>query len=264
MPNARPVALVTGAGRGIGRAISIELSRAGFDIAGIDWILESADGKDDLISLKPLVESSGAAFLPLQADISDISLHRKLVSEVVGEFGRVDLLVNNAGVAPLERLDILETTPESFDRVLSINLRGGFFLTQVVAREMLSKIGNLDKYQPRIIFITSISAVVSSPNRAEYCISKAGLSMAATVFADRLAESGIRVYEIQPGIIDTDMTAPARDKYDKLIKEGLIPLGRWGSPEDVAKAVVAIAKGSFDYATGIKIDLSGGMNIRHL
>jgi 3-oxoacyl-[acyl-carrier protein] reductase len=170
-------------------------------------------------------------------------------------------------VAPLKRVDILETGAESFDRLMSINLRGPFFFTQMVVNYMMEceerkelKDGN----KPCVIFITSVSAVASSPERAEYCISKAGLSMAAQVYADRLASTGISVYEIRPGVIYTDMTAGVKEKYDKKIAEGLIPEGRWGQPDDIAKAVVALAGGEIPYSTGAVIELSGGMNIRHL
>lgn len=260
----KPVAVVTGASRGIGRAIALALSAEGFNLAGIDLSLETSGELTGLNELKPLVESNGVSYLPLKADISDLQNHSRLVSEIVKRFGRIDLLVNNAGIAPLKRLDVLATTPESFDRVLAVNLRGTFFLTQSVVRLMLENIGKIPEYKPKIIFITSISAEVSSPSRAEYCISKAGLSMVSRIFADRLAEAGITVYEIRPGIIQTEMTMPAKDKYDRLIAEGLIPQGRWGQPEDVAKAVVALAKGSFDYSTGMIFEVSGGMNIQRL
>ncbi|MDP8240525.1 MAG: 3-ketoacyl-ACP reductase [Candidatus Hatepunaea meridiana] len=260
--NTTPVAIVTGANRGIGCSIALALSAEGYNIIAIDLSFETTGAQD--IDLKSLIEDSGVRFLPLQADISDIQNHQRLISEIIEEFGRIDVLVNNAGVAPLKRLDILETTTESFDQVLGVNLCGTFFLTQAVAKTMLKNIGKLPDYRPKIIFITSISAEVSSLNRAEYCISKAGLSMAAKVFADRLADSGINVYEIRPGIIQTDMTSPVKDKYDKLIAEGLIPQNRWGLPEDVAKVVVALAKGYFDYSTGMIFDVSGGMNIQRL
>jgi len=260
--NTNPVAIVTGANRGIGRAIALALSAEGYNIAAIDLSFETTGVQSSDIKL--LIEDSGVRFLPLQADISDIQHHQKLISEIIEKFGRLDVLVNNAGVAPLKRLDVLETTPENYHRVLSVNLRGTFFLTQAVAKTMIENIGKLPDYHPKIIFITSISAEVSSPNRAEYCISKAGLSMAAKVYADRLAYSGINVYEIRPGVIQTDMTAPVKDKYDKLIAEGLIPQNRWGLPEDVAKVVVALTKGYFDYSTGMIFDVSGGMNIQRL
>jgi len=260
----KPVAIVTGANRGIGEAIALDLSKAGYNIAGISRTLNSSGTKKGLNELKSKIETNGATFLPLQGDISDIGSFDKIVAEIVKKLKRIDLLVNNAGVAPLERLDILETTAESFDRVMSINLRGAFFFTQKVARNMLDNIDNFKDYNPKIIFITSVSAEVSSPNRAEYCISKAGLSMASKVFADRLAGSAIKVYEIRPGIIDTDMTTPVKEKYDRMINEGLVPLYRWGKPSDISKVVISIANGNFSYSTGNIIEISGGMNIRHL
>jgi NAD(P)-dependent dehydrogenase (short-subunit alcohol dehydrogenase family) len=262
--NSKPVAIITGASRGIGRALALELASAGFDIVGISRTLESTDRKKGLNELKPLVESNGAAFLPIQTDIGEIANHANVVQQVIAHFGRIDLLVNNAGEAPPERLDILETTRENFDQVIGTNLRGTFFLSQVIANKMLELKDGIDDFQPKIIFITSISAEVSSPNRAEYCIAKAGLSMTSRIYADRLVDAGIGVFEIRPGIIDTDMTTPVKEKYDKLIAEGLIPQNRWGQPEDVAKAVSAIATGHFDYATGMIIEISGGMNIRRL
>jgi 3-oxoacyl-[acyl-carrier protein] reductase len=243
-----PVAVVTGAARGIGQAIAASLKEIGFKIAGIDLSFETDDLK----------------LWRREADIGDISIHDRLIDLILDRFGRIDILINNAGVAPLERLDVLETTPESFDRVLGTNLRGTFFLTQTVAKSMLANIGKISDYHPKIIFITSISAKVSSTNRAEYCISKAGLSMVSRLFADRLAISGINIYEIRPGIIQTDMTATVKKKYDKLIAEGLVPQRRWGYPEDVAKAVIAIAKGYFDYSTGMIFEIGGGMNIQRL
>jgi 3-oxoacyl-[acyl-carrier protein] reductase len=264
MMSERPVAVVTGASRGIGRAIALELSMAGYDIVGISRTLETTKIKKGLDELKPLIEANGTSFLPLHADIGDVETHSRLISEIEKAFGRIDILVNNAGVAPLKRLDVLETTTESFDRMLSINLRGPFFFTQVVSRQMLEKREIIKDYHPKIIFITSISAEVSSLNRAGYCISKSGLSMAARVFALRLAESGINVYEIRPGVVQTDMTAPVKERYDKLIDEGLIPMNRWGQPEDIARAAAALARGDFAYATGTIIELSGGMNIRSL
>jgi NAD(P)-dependent dehydrogenase (short-subunit alcohol dehydrogenase family) len=172
--------------------------------------------------------------------------------------------VNNAGVAPEKRTDILETTPASYDRVLSINTRGAFFLTQRIAKHMIRQVGEDEEKKTCIIFISSISAYVSSPSRPEYCISKASLSMSAKIFADRLTEFGINVYEVRPGIIRTDMTAHVKEKYDKLIVEGLIPQKRWGDPADVANAVVSLAQGDFVYSTGLVVEVSGGMNIQHL
>jgi 3-oxoacyl-[acyl-carrier protein] reductase len=260
----KPVALITGAGRGIGRGIALELANSGFDIAGLDIVFEPENKKVGLFEVKELASALDTEFFPLQGDISDLTAHEKILGEVSGRFGRLDLLINNAGVAPLVRLDILETTPESFDRVFGTNARGAFFFTQKAAKQMIQQVKKSPDPKPAIIFITSISAAVSSPSRAEYCISKAALSMAATLFSDRLVEFGINVYEIRPGIVETDMTAPVREKYDKLIAEGLVPQKRWGFPEDVGKAVVALAKGYFPFSTGLVLEVSGGMNIRRL
>jgi NAD(P)-dependent dehydrogenase (short-subunit alcohol dehydrogenase family) len=260
----KPVALITGAGRGIGRGVALELANSGFDIAGLDIVFEPENKKVGLFEVKELVTALGADFFPIQGDIADLANHEKILGEVGGRFGRLDLLVNNAGVAPLVRLDILDTTPESFDRVFGTNARGAFFFTQRAAKQMVQQVKKSPDPKPAIVFITSISAVVSSPSRAEYCISKAALSMTAALFADRLAEFGINVYEIRPGIIETEMTDPVREKYDKLIAEGLVPQKRWGFPEDVGKAVVALARGYLPFSTGLVLEVSGGMNIRRL
>jgi len=262
--NKKPVALITGAGRGIGRGIALELANSGFDIAGLDIVFEPENKKSGLFEVKEVLGALGAGFYPLQGDVADLASHEKILGEVIGQFGRIDLLVSNAGVAPLVRLDVLETTAESFDRVFGINARGAFFFVQRAARQMVLQVKKSPDPRPAIVFITSISAAVSSLFRAEYCISKAALSMTATLFADRLAEFGINVYEIRPGIIESDMTAPVREKYDKLISEGVVPQKRWGFPEDVGKAVVALAKGHFPFSTGLVLEVSGGMNIRRL
>jgi 3-oxoacyl-[acyl-carrier protein] reductase len=261
---ARPVAVVTGAARGIGRAIAIELSRNGHDIGAIDIAWQDEAEAESQRSLEAAIVAYGGRMLPLKGDIEDLNVHGEWVDSIVSKLGRIDVLVNNAGVAPLKRCDILEMNPQSFDRVLAINLRGTFFLTQRVANWMIRAQGELPNHRPCIIFITSVSAVVSSVSRAEYCISKSGLSMAARLYADRLAAEGIPVFEIRPGIISTAMTAPAKEKYDRLIGEGLIPQKRWGQPEDVAKAAAALASGAFAFSTGAVIEVSGGMNIRRL
>ena len=261
----RPVALVTGAGRGIGRGIVLELAAAGFDVAGCDIIFEPTETTTGLFEVKNAVEKlPGAAFLPIEGDVADLDAHDQIIGSVLDRFGRLDVLVNNAGVAPRIRADLLETTAESYDRVMGINLRGPFFLTQKAVRRMTEDRG-LESQRPKtIIFVTSISAEVTSTSRPEYCVSKAGLSMTAKLFADRLAADGVNVYEIRPGIIRTEMTAPVREKYDRLIGDGLVPQGRWGLPEDVGRAAAALALGRFGYATGIMIEISGGMNIRRL
>ena len=240
-------AIVTGASRGIGRAISEELAKNGYRLAGISRNIE----KGDLFELT------------IRADIAQIESHGDIIREIEKSFKRIDLLVNNAGVAPLQRLDILETGAESFDRLMNINLRGPFFFSQQVARKMIE--WNQDKKSnPKIIFISSVSAAASSPERPEYCISKAGLSMCSQLFADRLAPEGIAVFEIRPGIIHTDMTRGVQEKYDKRIAGGLVPQGRWGEPVDIARAVFSLAEGAIPYSTGTVIEMSGGMNIRHL
>ncbi len=262
--HSHPVAVVTGASRGIGKAIALRLAEAGYSIIAISRTIKSEGETAGLDHLQPLVEKSSVEYLPLALDISDTKRHHECIEQILDHWGRIDLLVNNAGVAPLERLDILETTEKSYDRVTGINLRGPFFFTQSIAREMLGMAEQIPSYHPKIIFITSLSAEVSSTNRAEYCISKAGLSMAAKVFADRLASTSIKVFEIRPGIIQTDMTAGVKEKYDTLIGEGLVPQGRWGYPDDIASAVLALAGGGFDFATGSIFEISGGMNIRRL
>jgi 3-oxoacyl-[acyl-carrier protein] reductase len=260
----KPVALITGAGRGIGRGIALELAQEGFNIAGCDIVFEPENKKSGLFEVKQKVQQSAAEFLPVKGDVAALADHGKILNVVLKKFNRIDILVNNAGVAPMVRTDILEATPESFDRVLDINLRGAFFLTQKVAGEMIRQLKDNPDAKHAVIFISSVSATISSTTRAEYCISKAALSMTARLFADRLSEFGINVYEIRPGIIETDMTASVREKYDKLIAEGLILQRRWGFPADVGKAVAALAKGYFPYSTGLVLEVSGGMNIQRL
>ena len=260
----RMVALVTGAAKGIGRSIVLEFAKNGFDTVGVDILFDPTNKKSGLFEVKERVEEFNRDFFPIKGDISDLKAHKEIIKQVLERFERIDILVNNAGVAPEKRLDVLETAPESYDRVLSINARGAFFLTQKIAKHMIKEVERDAEKKSCIIFISSISADVSSPSRAEYCISKASLSMTAKIFADRLAEYGINVYEVRPGIIKTDMTAPVREKYNRLISEGLVPQKRWGFPEDVAQAVVSLARGDFAYSTGLVVEVSGGMNIRHL
>jgi len=258
--NLKPVAVITGASRGIGRAIAVSLAKEGFDIAAIARTTDS----EGMLSLQPEIENAGADFFPIGLDISDTARHDEAIGIIIDRYGRVDLLVNNAGVGPLERKDVLEMTEESYDRVTDINVRGPVFFAQKVAREMIWLKNNNPDFRLSIIFITSVSAYMSSTNRMEYCVSKAGLSMAATIFADRLAEEGINVFEVRPGIIQTDMTSRVKDKYDKLIAEGLIPQKRWGKTSDVAKAVASLARGDWPFSTGTVFEVSGGMNIKSL
>jgi NAD(P)-dependent dehydrogenase (short-subunit alcohol dehydrogenase family) len=227
----------------------------------------NAEGKQDeskaLQTQKEIKELSAECEI-LRGDISSTDDRDKLVTLAKSKFGRCDLLVNNAGVAPSKRMDLLEATEESFDRVLGINLKGPYFLTQQVANWMIEqKKANPDRAF-RIVSTGSISSYTSSPARGEYCVSKAGISMMTKLYADRLAEYDIGVFEISPGIIATDMTSVVKDKYDKLIAEGLTPIKRWGQPEDIAKAVGAIAEGRLDFSTGQVINVDGGFHLRRL
>ena len=258
------VALITGASRGIGRAISLALAEEGFDIAAVARPRGQAANANALAELVESVELRKRRCLAIEADVADVAGHDAILEQVRNTYRRLDLFVSNAGIAPERRLDVLETTPASFDHVLGTNLRGAFFLAQKAARVMLDVRLMLPSSKPRMVFIGSVSAEASSPNRAEYCISKAGLSMAARLLADRLAPTGIPVFEVRPGIIRTDMTAPMQARYDAAISTGLVPQRRWGEPEDVARAVVALAGGSFDYSTGLIIDVGGGMTLPRL
>ncbi len=262
---AAPCALVTGAGQGIGRGIALALAGAGFDIAANDIAADPGNVEKGLYEVKTRVEGLGRRCLPLQGDIAERDDHARMIAAAVETFGGIDCLVNNAGVAPRVRTDMLEVGEESYDRLQRINARGPFFLTQAVANRMIEqqRAGGRPA-APSIVFITSISARVSSPARAEYCISKASLSMAARLFAHRLAEFDIPVFEVQPGIIATDMTAAVKGKYDDLIAGGLLPQARWGTPEDIGRAVAALAGGAFGYSTGQVIEVGGGFGIPRL
>lgn len=254
-----PVALVTGASRGIGRGVALELARAGYDL-----LVNYASNEDAARAAQEEIVCLGRRAEICRANIADAAARSALVDFTLSCFGRIDLLVNNAGIAPRQRLDILEATEESFDEVVGTNLKGPYFLTQRVANEMarLQREGIVPT--ARIVFVTSISAYASSPNRGEYCISKAGLSMAVALYADRLAEFGIPVFEVRPGIIATDMTGAVKGKYDRLIGEGLLPQRRWGMPEDIGRAIAAIARGDLDYSTGQVLDVDGGFRLRRL
>ncbi len=258
-----PVALVSGASRGIGRAVALALAGNGFDVAAVSRPHPKGDAACTLETLGHEVEAQGRRFVHSHADVGDIECHDSILAKIQERLGRLDVFVSNAGVAPDPRLDVLEMTAESFDRVMAVNLRGAVFFAQKVARRMLERT-DAQGFAPAIVFITSVSAERSSTNRAEYCVSKAGLSMAARVFADRLGPHGVRVFEVRPGIIRTDMTAAAADKYDRLIADGLVPQARWGTPEDVARVVVALVRGDFDYSTGMIVDVSGGLSIPRL
>ncbi|HZT37123.1 MAG TPA: 3-ketoacyl-ACP reductase [Bryobacteraceae bacterium] len=248
MPDNRPVALITGASRGIGRGIAEEL-------APTHRIIATYRGRRD--AAEELAAKTGAAIIA--CDIGSRDDRASLVDFVHQEFGAVDLLVNNAGIAPRDRRDLLDASEESFEELIRTNLQGPYFLTQRIARQMIARGG-----EGRIVFITSISAYAASVNRGEYCVSKAGLSMAAALWAARLAEHGINVFEIRPGIVRTDMIAKVESVYQQKIADGLLPQRRMGEASDVAKAVRAIADGLLDYSTGTVINVDGGFHLRTL
>jgi len=262
----RLVAIVTGGSRGIGKGIAIELAKLSYDIVISHYDFDE-NGKPDEkrgLETKKEIEALSAACEVLRADVSSAEDRGKLVGLVKEKFGRCNMLCNNAGVAPSKRLDLLEATEDSFDRVMNINLRGPYFLSQAVANWMIEQQKQNPDAGYRIINTSSISAYTSSPARGEYCVSKAGISMMTALYADRLAEYGIGVFEIRPGIIRTDMTKVVTAKYDKLIAEGLTPIKRWGLPADIGKAVAAIAEGKLDFCTGQVINVDGGFHLRRL
>ncbi len=257
-------ALITGASRGIGRGIALELAKLGFDLV----VNYAGNEEAARATAKDCVATATDAGKIIRAEIcrADISVtadRRKLIDFTRSTFGRLDLLVNNAGVAPNIRADILEAGEESFDRLMNINVKGPYFLTQLAARWMMDSL-NVERSKPKIITISSISAYTASTNRGDYCVAKAALSMLTPLFAARLAEHGINVYEIRPGIIATDMTGPVKEKYDKLIADGLTPIRRWGQPEDIGRAVAAIAQDLLPFSTGEVLNVDGGFHLRRL
>jgi len=255
MKLAGKIALITGGSRGIGRGIAIALAGAGYDCA-VSYASNTAAADET----KQQIESLGRRAVMIKADIGSSEDRKRLIVEAVAGLGNIDLLVNNAGVAPSVRADLLEASEESFDRLINTNLKGPYFLTQLVARRMIDQ-----KTRGKIVNITSVSAYAASTNRGDYCVSKAGLAMMTQLYAARLAEHGINVYEIRPGVIETDMTGPVKAKYDKLIfEQDLTPIKRWGKPDDVARAVVAVATDLLPFSTGQVLDVDGGFHLRRL
>ncbi|HWS42306.1 MAG TPA: 3-ketoacyl-ACP reductase [Pseudoflavonifractor sp.] len=254
----KATAIVTGGSRGIGFAIARQLGLDGFHVVIIATRAQS-DCRENL----DLLAADGTDYLYIQGDVCDAKDRERLVGETVARFGGIHVLVNNAGVAPKVRADLLDMTEESFDRVIGINTKGNMFLTQAVARQMLKQ-EPLGRKRGTIVNISSCSAVVSSINRGEYCVSKAGVSMLTTLYADRLASEGILVHEVRPGVIATDMTSGVQDKYDKLFADGVFPIARWGTPEDIAGVVSAFCSDKFAYTTGNYVDVDGGFHIRRL
>lgn len=255
-----PVALITGSSRGIGRGIALELARA----ATHDLVVNYAGNEAAARECKALCEQASGGKVRIEIVQGDVSLaadRERMITFVREKFGHLDLLVNNAGVAPNVRADLLEAGEESFDRLININLKGPYFLTQTAAKLIIAS-EPLPGFARAIVNVTSISAYTVSTNRGDYCIAKAGLAMMTKLYAVRLAEHGIGVFEIQPGVIETDMTGPVKEKYDKLFAQGLTPINRWGQPSDIGKSVVAVAAGLFPYSTGQVFNVDGGFHLR--
>ncbi|NBU36183.1 MAG: 3-ketoacyl-ACP reductase [Bacteroidetes bacterium] len=253
------VALVTGGSRGIGFGIAKELAKAGFDLA-INGVREEQYAIENLLELRK--ESNEVIYI--QGNIGVEKDRKHIFNEVIAHFGQIHVLVNNAGIAPRERLDILEATEEIWDEVMEINLKGPYFLTQLFARHFIERKSENATFEACIINVSSISAFIASVNRGEYCISKAGIAMATKLWATRLGEFDIPVYEIQPGIIKTDMTAGVVEKYDRLFEQGISLQKRWGSPEDIGKVAASMALGNMPYATGQVVIVDGGLHIQRL
>ena len=252
--SARPVAIVTGGSRGIGLGIAKALAADGFSIA--------LTGLSASVANNAVLADLGPDTLYVQSDLADLASHGPAIEAILGHFGRIDCLVNNAGIASVVRGDFLELDPVNFDTIVSVNLRGTIFFTQAVVRAMLQ--ADVPKNARSIVNITSVSASLSSPERLDYCVTKAGLSAFTQGLALRLAETGIGVFEVRPGIIRSDMTAKVSAKYDAQIADGLVPMKRWGEPADIGAIVSALASGKFGFATGSIIDADGGLSIARL
>lgn len=264
MEDSPAVVLITGASRGLGRGVATRCAELGYSV-GVNYAGNLAAAKETIALCTSRAKLPGQRFVPLQADIADPGDRRTLLEETLGTFGRIDALVNNAGIGPRVRADLTETTIDSFEEVLRTNLEGPFFLTQSVVNHWLKeRPAPLLKRGFTVIFNTSISATAASVNRGEYCVSKAGLAMVAQLWALRLADQGIQVFELRPGIMATDMTSGVKEKYDRMMAEGLVPMRRWGQPEDVGLAVGSILAGDFPYSTGEIIYLDGGLHLSKL
>jgi 3-oxoacyl-[acyl-carrier protein] reductase len=255
----KKTALITGGSRGIGLGIARALAREGYNLA-INGVRDEENAAEALEELRAL----GADVLYCQGSIAIAADREKIIEKAYEFFGNINVLVNNAGIAPRVRMDLLDTTPENYQEVLTTNLEGPFFFTQSIAKKMAHTKQNNYAFEATIIFVTSISATVTSVNRGEYCVSKAGLAMTSALFAVRLAEFSIPVFEIRPGVIATDMTAKVQGKYNDLFENGMALQPRWGTPEDVGKAVASLTRGDFPYSTGQVIHVDGGMLIDRL
>ncbi len=259
---APPVAVVTGGSRGLGAGVALALATAGYSVA-IGYRSDAGAAAATAAACRERATGDRQRFHPVQADVAVAADRERLLAATLEELGSVEVLVNNAGIAPRQRVDLLEATEESFTEVLATNLVGPYFLTQAAARYWLDRPAETDRRRA-VIFVTSISAAYASTSRGEYCVSKAGLAMARELFAVRLAEAGIGVYEVRPGLMETDMTRPVKAKYDALIAEGLVPQKRWGSPEDVGRAVAALVGGDFDFSQGTVVEVDGGFSLLRL
>jgi len=259
MSGIRPVALVTGGTRGIGLGIARALAERGWSLA-----LCGVRSDEDVREVLRDLAANGGSVEYVRADISSRADRAALLSSALERFGRLDALVNNAGRAPRVRADLLDATEDSFSELVATNLAGPYFLTQAAARLMIEQRRREPDARASIVFITSVSAEMASPNRGDYCVSKAGLAMAVKLFATRLAGEGIPVFEVRPGIVDTDMTAAVRESYDKRIADGLVPAGRWGLAADVGAAVAALVSGDLAYATGSVLHVAGGLQVPRL
>lgn len=260
----RPVILITGASRGLGRGVALSLAPEGYDLA-IHYASNRPAAEATVAACQAVAKTKDQKFLAVPAQLASSQDRAHLLQRVLEGCGRLDCLINNAGIAPRERADITEAKEEIFDEVLTVNLKGPYFLTQLAARYWLAHPGqSLLPGGYKLLFVTSLSANTASINRGEYCISKAGLAMATQLWATRLAAHGVQVIELRPGVMATDMTAGVKEKYDKLIAEGLVPQNRWGQPEDVGLAARAICRGDFPFSTGDVINLDGGFHLRRL
>jgi 3-oxoacyl-[acyl-carrier protein] reductase len=254
-----PVALVTGASRGLGRGIAAALGAQGHAVV-VNYF-RSPQAAEEVVAQ---IRAHGGTAVAVRGDVGRAADRAALVDQTLQHFGRLDVLVNNAGITSQGRRDLLDATEESWDLVFATNLKGPFFLAQLAARRMIEDLAAGRIPRGRIINVSSISAYAASTNRADYCMAKAALQMMTWLLADRLAEHGIRVFEVCPGVIASDMTAPVKEKYDRLIADGLTPIRRWGTPEDVARAVVALTTDALSFSTGDRINVDGGFHIRRL
>jgi NAD(P)-dependent dehydrogenase (short-subunit alcohol dehydrogenase family) len=259
----RPVILVTGAGRGLGRGIAEFLAGAGYSVA-VNYSRSAGPAAETVAACEANRVDDEQVFAAVQGSVAESADHNRLLSEIVDQFGRLDAVVHNAGISSLQRNDLTSATEESWDTVMSVNLKGPFFLTQTIVNHWLERDDSLLPAGYTVIFISSISAHTATTARADYCISKAGMSMMAQLWAARLAGEGMQVFELRPGIMTSDMTSGVTEKYDRLIAEGLVPQGRWGTGEDLGKAVGSLVDGDFPFSTGAVIDVDGGFQLRTL